>query len=276
MPLSRIKGSGLSTVFYNRYEQKMNKALPHPRVSIIIATYNAACTLERCFESVIGQTLSSWELLVADGGSTDDTVSVIERYKNHISYWHSHADQGIYDAWNQALQKATGEYVCFLGADDAWSNSAVLSMLFDAINGAEYDLVTSRGCVFDPGTGKQVLYGAEWNYQKIGRRMVVCHPGMLTRRDLFLRYGNFDTSYRIAGDLDFLLRLPSDVRALYVDRVTVVIEAAGISRMNVIPRLREQRRALSQCPRYGVARAYLVWLDKLWRYPIAKLFDISH
>jgi hypothetical protein len=106
--------------------------------------------------------------------------------------------------------------------------------------------------------------------------MVVCHPGMLQHRSLFEQYGFFDSRYRIAGDLDFLLRLPESTRSLHVPTVTVHIEAAGVSRTNVLARLREQREVLSRCSRYGPVRAYLTWLDKLWRYPVARIFRISH
>ena len=105
---------------------------------------------------------------------------------------------------------------------------------------------------------------------------MVCHPGLLHRRTLFDQFGPFDIRYKIAADLDFLLRLPPDTRALHVDTVSVIVEAGGVSRANVLSRLKEQRDVLEHCPRYGPARAYLVWLDKLWRYPIARLFGISH
>lgn len=247
-----------------------------PRLSIIIATHNAAGTLERALESIAAQTFTSWELLIADGGSKDATPDIIRRHQGMVYYWHSHPDAGIYDAWNQALVHARGEYVCFLGADDCFAEATSLARLFDAVGAAGYDLVTSRGGVFDPATGSKVDFGAPWDYRRVGRRMIVCHPGMLHRRELFARYGNFDASYRIAGDLEFLLRLPPDMSTLDVDLETVLIEAAGISRRNVMKRLAEQRRALSGSPRHGPLYAWLCWLDKLWRYPIARLFGIPH
>lgn len=247
-----------------------------PQVSIIVATWNAARTFERCLQSIIKQDFAQWELLVADGASSDGTIELIHRYESHISWWQSKQDNGIYDAWNQALAHARGEYVCFLGADDTWANSGSLARLHAAIDTGKYDLVTSLGLAFDPVTGKEVRFGSEWNYQRIGRHMVVCHPGLLHKRSLFTDYGSFDTRYRIAGDLDFLLRLPADMRTTHVDAVSVLIEAGGVSRKNVLMRLREQRDILVRCPRYGPVRAYLAWLDKLWRYPIAQLFKISH
>lgn len=247
-----------------------------PQISIIVATWNAARTFERCLQSIIEQDFTRWELLVADGASSDGTVDLIHRHQSHISWWQSNQDGGIYDAWNHALAHARGEYVCFLGADDAWADSGALARLHAAIRTKNCDLVTSLGLAFDPATGRETRFGSAWDYQRIGRHMVVCHPGLLHRRILFERHGLFDTRYRIAGDLDFLLRLPPETRASHVDAISVLIEAGGVSRKNVFMRLREQRNILARCQRYGPIRAYLSWLDKLWRYPIAKLFNISH
>lgn len=249
---------------------------PSPRLSIVIATWNAARTFERCLSSITGQMFTDWELLIADGGSTDGTVDLIKKHDGSIGWWQSRKDGGIYDAWNQALPHARGEYFCFLGADDAWSDEHALSSLLAAIGTQRFDLVTSRGRMIDPATNKHAVFGDAWNFRSVGRRMVVCHPGLLHHRSLFERFGVFDTHYRIAGDLEFLLRMPEDLATLDVDRVTVDIELAGISRRNVLSRLREQRIVLSKCARYGSLRAYVVWLDKLLRYPIARMFGILH
>ena len=247
-----------------------------PRVSIVIATWNAARTLERCIQSIRQQSFQEWELLIADGNSVDGTQEIIGTHHDIVAWWGSREDDGIYEAWNRGLERARGEYVCFLGADDAWASTTSLHTVFDAVGESAYDLVTAVGQFQNSETGKSFRFGSAWNYRKLGRRMVVCHPGMLHRRSLFEEYGMFDTQYRIAGDLEFLLRLPDNVRTLHVDTVTVNVEDAGVSRRNVLQRLREQRELLSRTERYGAIRAYLVWLDKLWRLPLAKLFDISH
>ena len=254
----------------------MSESIAAPRLSIIVATWNAARTFERCIASIEDQTFTDWELLIPDGGSTDGTADLIRKHERSIAWWQSSRDGGIYDAWNQALARARGEYVCFLGADDAWADNNTLEALFAAIGGRRYDLVTSRARCEDPAAKKAWEFGSAWDFGRVGRRMVVCHPGLLHRRALFETYGLFDTRFRITGDLDFLLRLPEDLATLHVDAITVHVEAAGISKKNVLARLREQRIALARCARYGPMRARLVWMDKLWRYPIARLFGIPH
>ena len=107
----------------------MSEPAPAPRLSIVIATWNAARTFEQCLLSITGQAFTDWELLVADGGSTDGTVDLIRKYEDRIAWWQSQRDGGIYDAWNQAIPHARGEYVCFLGADDAWVDDQALSLI---------------------------------------------------------------------------------------------------------------------------------------------------
>lgn len=245
-----------------------------PVLSIIVATYNAARTIERCLASVVSQSCRDWELIVVDGMSSDGTMAIVERFAPHIAYSVSEPDDGIYDAWNKALARASGQYVCFLGADDAFSDADAVSALAAATAGKSFDLVSSR-CRWVNADGDAVGEGGgAWDFAKIGRRMPMCHPGLWHARNLFERYGHFEASYRITGDLDFLLRLPESTNALHVERITVNVEIAGISRAQVIRRLREQRRALATCPRFGPMRAWAVWADKMWRYPIARALDI--
>ncbi len=247
-----------------------------PRLSIIIATWQAAGTLSACLDSIVEQEFADWELVIADGASTDGTVDILRDYDEHIAWWNSAKDDGIYDAWNKALKRARGDYVCFLGADDTLADQHALARIFDAVGDNEFDIITSRGRFTDSASGKSFEFGAPFDYKKIGRRMIVCHPGLLHRRALFDKYGLFDTRYRITADLDFLLRLPAESRSLHVDTVSVIVDAGGISRTNVLARLREQREVLKACPRYGPMLAYAVWLDKLLRYPVARLLGASH
>lgn len=87
-------------------------------LSVVTVTWNAASTLEACIDSVVRLKASDIEFVVIDGASTDGTLEILERRSANIDHWLSEPDQGIYDAMNKALDRATGEYVLFLGADD--------------------------------------------------------------------------------------------------------------------------------------------------------------
>lgn len=141
-----------------------------PKVTIIIATYNAAPTLECCLQSIQHQNFNSWELIIIDGKSTDNTVDIIKKYRESIFYWDSETDKGIYDAWNKALTKATGEYICFLGADDYFYDDMGLQNIFSHVANEHFDLITSRGLFISNTVRRQRLIGSPWNFKEIEKK----------------------------------------------------------------------------------------------------------
>ncbi len=103
--------------------------MPGPKISITTVVKNDAAGLEKTILSACGQQGTTPELIVVDGGSTDGTVAVIRRYQDKIAFWSSESDQGIYDAMNKGLDKASGEWVIFLNAGDVFSSDLTLRSL---------------------------------------------------------------------------------------------------------------------------------------------------
>jgi len=93
-----------------------------PLVSVITVTYNAIATVESSILSVLAKQNGYIEYIIIDGGSTDGTVDVLEKYDKNIDYWISESDHGIYDAMNKGIAQASGEFLYFLGADDILLN----------------------------------------------------------------------------------------------------------------------------------------------------------
>lgn len=89
-----------------------------PLVTIILVTLNAGEVLRDCLKSILSQQEKNIEIIIIDGGSTDSTLGIINEFESSISYWLSEPDQGIYDAMNKAIPKATGKWIYFMGADD--------------------------------------------------------------------------------------------------------------------------------------------------------------
>jgi glycosyltransferase involved in cell wall biosynthesis len=196
-------------------------------ISIVIATYNAGSCLAECLKSCLKQTWRDQELIVIDGGSTDNTVSIIRAFAQHITYWVSEPDNGIYDAWNKALQHVTGTWVLFRGADDVfWDASALEDAAKELMIARPAELVCYGSTVVtDQNSFVRRVQGGPW--KEIGRRffqeMTIPHPATFHHIDLFGRFGDFDTSYRVAGDYEFLLRVLSqpDVEAKFMTQVIV-------------------------------------------------------
>ena len=115
-------------------------------LSIIIATYNAEKTLQRCLDSIIVQKSEEVELIIIDGGSTDNTVSIIKRNYKIIDYWISEKDKGIYDALNKGIDKANGKWIQFVGSDDFILPDALVDYLefIKKTNTSGIDLITAR------------------------------------------------------------------------------------------------------------------------------------
>ena len=89
-----------------------------PKVSIIVPSFNQGGCIEKLIRSVIIQNYPNKELIIIDGGSTDQALDVIKKYENFIAYWISETDQGIFDAMNKGIQKSTGDWLYFIGCDD--------------------------------------------------------------------------------------------------------------------------------------------------------------
>lgn len=97
-----------------------------PKVSIVTIVYNASKYLEETMQSVINQTYDNVEYIVVDGGSTDGTLDILEKYKDRIDHWVSEEDRGIYDAMNKGVNLANGEWINFMNSGDVFHDNDVL------------------------------------------------------------------------------------------------------------------------------------------------------
>lgn len=197
-----------------------------PLISVVVATVNAVATLDHCINSVSEQTYRHKELIVIDGGSTDGTVEILKRNSEKISYWSSEPDRGIYHAWNKALLRARGEWICFLGADDYFWGEHVLTRMVEQLEKLSPSVRVVYGQVMLlNGRGEQ-LYAVGEPWVRLKKRfqksMCIPHPGMMHRRSLFEQHGGFDESFRIAGDYELLLRELKTADAVFVPGLVTV------------------------------------------------------
>lgn len=222
-------------------------------ISVIVAVYNGERLLQRCIDSVASQSHRDRELIIIDGGSGDGTQAIIRANASTIAHWESEPDRGIYHAWNKALAHMRGEWACFLGADDYFSDRDSLAVLAAASPGAE--LVSGRVALVDESGRSLRILGEAWNWPRMKYRQVIAHPGALHHRSLFVRHGEFDEQLRIAGDYEFLLRLGPSLAAGFVDQVIVCAGAGGVSRHQLIAALAETRIVQAAHPEIGMTRA---------------------
>lgn len=169
-----------------------------PKISIIIATFNAAKTLRTALDSVSGLQMKDWECVIVDGASKDNTVEIIREYVDADSRFRyvSEPDKGIYDAFNKGWKMARGEWIYYLGSDDRLTPHGISDLLAH-----EYpDIDLLGGSVF-------LLWPNGRQKKQLSRGYRGCHQAYLTRRTTIQQAGGFDMSYKIIADFEMLTRL---------------------------------------------------------------------
>ncbi|TXE08457.1 glycosyltransferase [Gelidibacter salicanalis] len=228
------------------------------KFSIITSTFNSEKTLKNTIESVLNQTIKNFEYVIIDGNSTDNTVNIIQSYEdefqlNGIKYqWLSESDTGIYNAWNKALKRCDGDWVVFIGSDDYFKGPKTLETMLPYLNNAERNEINfvygKIEHIKDDGRLVEIS-GKPWELQKerFSYIMNIGHSGSFHSKLLFKKNGNFNDTFQITGDYEFLLRefKNAENNALFVDEIVLVMREGGISAnlKNRIKVVRESKKA---------------------------------
>lgn len=205
-------------------------------ISVITPVYNEP-RLDETLKSVLAQEkVPNVEIVVVDGGSTDETISVIEEYRDVIDVFISEPDEGVYDAMNKGVRAASGEVLGILNADDRYQNEFVFRDVLKRMEetGARTcygDLVyvdendeVSRYWESGPFSAQRFYYG--W---------MPPHPTFFVQREVYEEFGVFDLEFNIAADYELMLRflLNHDVSVAYINRVLVRMSTGGQSNESV-------------------------------------------
>ena len=177
-----------------------------PTLSIITVCRNEAACIRKTAESVAGQSCQDFEWIVQDGGSTDGTLDILGEYRTRMARFRSGPDDGIYDAMNMAAALATGSYLLFLNGGDALADSQVVGDMLSYGSPEGNDiLVGDCLCLWRDGRPPRRKSHA-WLDMHSLYRWAINHQSAFIGRDVFARFGPYDTSFRIAGDRDFFVR----------------------------------------------------------------------
>jgi glycosyltransferase involved in cell wall biosynthesis len=246
-----------------------------PLVTVITVCYNSANTLEQALKSVTIQDWPNVEHIVIDGGSTDDTLDILGRYKNHLAYVVSEPDNGIYDAMNKGLARATGDVVCFLNADDQYASENVLSMVANQMRAGQLDaLLGDVGFFHASNPTRQVRrYRSDrFTPERLAWGWMPAHPALFLTRSVIDRVGQFNTTYKIAGDYEFVIRAfyGHALRYVHVPKVLVRMQTGGVSTDGWRSKVRLNKEVLRACRENGVNTNIFKILSK---YPV-KLMEM--
>lgn len=219
----------------------MNKCL----ISVITVNYNNHEGLERTIASVMAQTYASVEFLIIDGGSSDASPDIIKKYEEHLDYWVSEKDNGVYHAMNKGIVKAKGEYLFFLNSGDEFYGERVLE---EMIQGSA-DII--YGDVMYINRGKPVLHKYPGQLRaSFLFYTTICHQALLVKKSCFEYTGLYDESLSIVSDWKFILLALCRFNLSYEHRPVTVANfyLGGISssRENIPKLIKEREDVLTK------------------------------
>ena len=216
-------------------------------LSIITINYNDCKGLEKTIESVLAQSNRNFEYLVIDGGSTDGSKELIEKYASQLTYWVSEKDGGIYHAMNKGIERAEAEYCLFLNSGDFLFNKNVLS---DVIPFLGQPAIVYGDMMIDWGSN-HITLGKMPDEITIDHMYndTLWHPVSFIKKELFDTFGKYDETYKMVADYEFFFRtiISHKVSVKHIPVTISVYNVKGISSKaeNKQRELTERQRVLN-------------------------------
>lgn len=226
-----------------------------PKFSVITVTYNAEKVLEKTIDSVVEQSYSKIEYIVIDGASTDSTPKIVEKYAKAIDVLISEPDNGLYDAMNKGIAKATGDYVVFLNAGDTFHcvdtlEELVKKMPHDVLPDVVYGntaLVKSNGEFIKM---RRLKPPKELTWKSFSKGMLVCHQAFFAKRELVEDY---NLKYKYSSDFDWCIRILKKSNLIFnSNQILVNYLEEGLTTQNRKASLKERFQIMTNY--YGLTR----------------------
>ena len=203
------------------------------KVSIITVVYNNEDSIKECIECVLNQTYNDIEFIVVDGKSQDGTIDIIKKYYHKIDRFISEKDKSNYDAYNKGLALSSGEIIAFLNSDDLFYDDKIIEFIVKSFR-SNPDIEVIYG---------NITYVKKNNTSKIIRKWksttyydkyfehgnVPPHPGLFARKSVYDKSGNFDLTFDLVADHDFMFRILkiNNHSSLYFDKYMVKMRLGG-------------------------------------------------
>jgi glycosyltransferase involved in cell wall biosynthesis len=207
------------------------------KVSIITVCFNSVKTIEETVRSVLSQSYKDIEYIVIDGGSTDGTLNVINRYKNRIAKVISEPDNGIYEAMNKGIKLSTGDVIATLNSDDIYNDQSIVGQIVEFIQNNGLDAAYGDLVYIDRNRADHITrFWKAGKYKKgaFSYGWVLPHPTFFCRKEIFERFGYFNDKLQIAADYELMLRFieKHQIKVGYLPKVIVKMRTGG--KANVI------------------------------------------
>ena len=244
------------------------------KVSIITPVYNNKEFIEDCMKNILEQSYEDIEYIIVDGGSTDGSLEVIEKYKDKISKFISEKDNGIYDGMNKGIKMATGEIVGILNSDDFYASNNVIEKVVKTFEKGNCDCLWGDLVYVDyKGTDRIMRNWKSSEYKKgqFRRGWMPPHPTFFVKKWVYEKYGLFNLDFSIAADYELMLRFLEryKVKSCYIPQVLVKMRAGGQSNKSIKNIVKANIECYKSWRVNGLKINPLIFLIK----PISKVFQ---
>lgn len=244
------------------------------KFSIITVCFNSDSTLEQTIQSVFNQTFKDIEYIVIDGGSTDGTLTILNKYKDHLKFI-SEKDSGIYDAMNKGLKIAKGEIIGMIGSDDFYPSNDVLLQVSNAFDEFKTDAIYGDKQYVNPeDLNKIVRFWTVGPYKKENwlEGWMPPHLSFYLKKSVYDSYGYYSTDFTCSADYELMLRMlyKNGVSAHYLPKVLMTMRNGGTSNASWKHRLianLEDRKA------WKINNLMPKWYT-LWWKPLSKITQL--
>ena len=239
------------------------------KVSLITVCRNVAPVIRETLDSVLGQTHSDIEVIVIDGASTDGTVDILNSYADRLAYVISEPDKGIYDAMNKGLRIATGDVIGFVNAGDLLMTPKVIVQVVAAFEQGGVDAVYGDIIMVDENditNVKRTWLSGAFDRDRFKQGWMPPHIATFIRKEVYDRFGYFNTDLRIAADYEILFRFlyKERIPTVHLPVILVRFRLGGMSNGSIRHVLRANREVRRSWRLNGYTAPPLLVTRKLW------------